>query len=106
MQFLVPLSSLLGFGPALRYVLATLTTFAPVFVANLLFSRAFRDAPHPDRALAWNLIGSMVGGTLEYASLLVGYRRLGLIVALLYLLAGAAALRSEKVRRGAAIATV
>jgi hypothetical protein len=103
LQFLVPLSSLLSFPPATRYLLATSITFAPVFVANLLFSRAFRDTAHPDRALAWNLIGSMIGGTFEYASLLVGYRNLAFVVAFLYLLAGAAAMRSERTRRVAEV---
>jgi hypothetical protein len=105
LQFLVPLTSLLSMPPATRYLLATFVTFAPVFVANLLFSRAFRDTRHADRALAWNLIGSMIGGTFEYASLLVGYRKLAFIVALLYLLAGAAALRSERARRLAVVTT-
>ena len=48
-------------------------------------------------------IGSMVGGTLEYASLLTGYRKLGLIVALLYLLAATAASRPARARARAAV---
>jgi hypothetical protein len=96
LQFAVPLQSLLVFEDTPRYLLAATITFAPVLVANLLFSRAFRDTAHPDRAFAWNLIGSMIGGTLEYASLLVGYRKLGLLVAALYLVAGSSALRRAR----------
>ena len=99
LQFAIPLRALLDLGAATRYSLAALITFAPVLVANLLFSRAFRDTAHPDRAFAWNLIGSMIGGTLEYASLLIGYRKLAFIVAALYLVAGAFAMRSARTTR-------
>jgi hypothetical protein len=95
-QFMFPLEDLLGFGAAARFLLASLLTFAPVLVANILFSRAFRDTAHPDRAFAWNLIGSMVGGTLEYTSLLLGYHKLMFVVAALYALAGLFAIRRSK----------
>lgn len=93
LQFLFPLDQLLGFGALARFALASLLTFGPVLVANILFSRAFRDTAHPDRAFAWNLIGSMVGGTLEYTSLLLGYHKLMFVVAALYALAGLFAMR-------------
>ena len=35
-------------------------------------------------AFATNLLGAMVGGVLEYSSLLLGYRMLLVVVALLY----------------------
>ena len=38
-------------------------------------------------AFAANLLGAMVGGTLEYASLITGYRFLLIVVAVLYALA-------------------
>lgn len=75
LQFVFPLDQLLGFGAVPRFALAGLLTFGPVLVANILFSPAFRDTAHPDRAFAWNLIGSMVDGTLEYTSLLLGYAK-------------------------------
>ena len=101
-QFLFPLEGLLGFGAASRFLLAGLLTFAPVLVANILFSRAFRDTAHPDRAFAWNLIGSMVGGTLEYTSLLLGYQKLAFIVAALYAVAGAFAIQRARAARSPA----
>ncbi|HEX3760417.1 MAG TPA: hypothetical protein VHW23_16990 [Kofleriaceae bacterium] len=96
LQFLFPLDQLLGLGAVARFAVASALTFGPVLVANLLFSRAFRDTAHPDRAFAWNLIGSMVGGTLEYTSLLLGYHKLMFIVAGLYALAGLFAMRRPR----------
>ena len=67
--------------------LASLVAFLPVFLANLVFAGSFKGTgPTADMAFASNLIGIMVGGMLEYASLLIGYRNLLLIVIAFYLL--------------------
>ena len=44
--------------------------------------RAFDQGIHVK--LATNLLGAMVGGVLEYASLVTGYRSLLIVIALLY----------------------
>jgi SAM-dependent methyltransferase len=85
--YLAPPDSLL-FEPAwLRYLVAGGLTFAPVFVANLVFSRSFRDTRTADMAFASNLLGAMVGGAVEYLALITGYQALLLVVAGLYGLA-------------------
>lgn len=73
---LVPLERLLLDQPLARYVLASGLAFAPVFLANVIFSNAFRDAEQADVAFACNLLGIMVGGRLEYLSLLLGHHLL------------------------------
>ncbi len=71
----------------LRYALASLVAFLPVFLANLVFAGSFKGTgPTADVAFASNLIGIMLGGMLEYASLLIGYQNLLLIVIAFYLL--------------------
>src|SRR5207302_7620797 len=61
----------------LRYALASVVAFLPVFVANLVFAGSFKGTgPTADVAFAANLIGIMLGGMLEYASLLIGYQNL------------------------------
>jgi hypothetical protein len=85
--FVLPPESLLINPPALRYLLAGVVAFAPVFLANLVFTYSFRDTRVADMAFASNLLGAMVGGALEYVALLTGYRFLLLVVAVLYLLA-------------------
>jgi len=85
--FALPPESLLIDPPWLRYALAAGVAFAPVFLANLVFTYSFRDTPTADMAFASNLLGAMVGGALEYVALLSGYRFLLLIVAALYALA-------------------
>jgi hypothetical protein len=83
----LPVDALLIDPPELRYALAAAIAFAPVFFANLVFAYSFRDIASADMAFASNLLGAMVGGTLEYLALLTGFRALLLVVAGLYLVA-------------------
>jgi hypothetical protein len=71
----------------LRFVAASLLTFAPIFFANLIFSVAFRDAPAAEELFGWNLVGATLGGVLEYSSMALGYNALALLVAGCYTLA-------------------
>jgi hypothetical protein len=84
---LVPSSALLELGVIPRFFAAVGLAFFPIFAANLLFAERFRDAPDPTAAFGANLLGAMVGGAIEYLSLLTGYRALLVIAAALYLLA-------------------
>ncbi|MCA1553478.1 MAG: hypothetical protein LC737_03780 [Chloroflexi bacterium] len=66
-NYSLPLQTMLAIPlPWLRYVLASLVTFAPIFLANVVFSHSFRDGDAADVAFASNLLGVMVGGMLEY----------------------------------------
>jgi hypothetical protein len=75
-NLLVPPEALLLGNPILRYLLASTLTFAPVFLANIIFANSFRDSQDADVAFASNLLGIMVGGGLEYFSMLIGYQLL------------------------------
>jgi SAM-dependent methyltransferase len=80
----------------LRYALASIVAFLPVFLANLVFAGSFKGTgPTADVAFASNLIGIMLGGMLEYASLLIGYRHLLLIVIGFYVLSALLLRRRE-----------
>jgi SAM-dependent methyltransferase len=70
-----------------RFLAATALAFAPVFLANLVFAQRFRDVGSSTTAFGANLLGSMIGGVLEYGALVVGHRSLLLAVAVLYALA-------------------
>ncbi len=95
-NYLVPVGTLLDIGSSsLRYVLVSVLAFAPVVVANLVFSRSFRDTERADSAFASNLVGIMVGGMVEYAALATGYQALLIPVAAFY---GLALLRARRGR--------
>jgi hypothetical protein len=85
--WLVPPSTLLGLGAAPRFLIAAALAFAPIFLANLVFAERFKEAASSTTAFGANLLGAMVGGLLEYVSLLVGYRALLIVAGALYGLA-------------------
>ncbi|HET9312117.1 MAG TPA: spermidine synthase [Actinomycetota bacterium] len=92
----VPQASLLGLPPFARFMTATVLAFAPVFFANLVFAERFRRVGSSTIAFGTNLLGAMVGGVLEYSALVVGYRSLLVLAAVLYLLAFAFGRRSQE----------
>jgi SAM-dependent methyltransferase len=104
--WLVPTDALLGFSVVPRFLLAATLAFFPIFVANLIFAERFRDTGDPTAAFGANLLGAMLGGTLEYLSLLVGFRALLFVVAALYLAAYVARPRGEQLQGDAATTPV
>jgi SAM-dependent methyltransferase len=84
---LVPASWLLSLEVVPRFLVASTLAFFPVFIANLVFASRFRDTADPTTAFGANLLGAMLGGVLEYLSLITGYRGLLVVAALLYALA-------------------
>jgi hypothetical protein len=83
----IPPSALLSLSPLPRFAAAVSIAFAPIFLANMVFAQRFRDTGDSGTAFGANLLGAMIGGILEYASLIVGYRWLLVFVAVLYGLA-------------------
>ncbi|GAA3155283.1 hypothetical protein GCM10010466_52790 [Planomonospora alba] len=85
LAWLVPNSWLLGLPVPLRAVAAVVVAFLPIFAANVVFAKRFADSADATTAFGANLLGAMAGGCLEYLALVVGYRGLLVVAALLYL---------------------
>ena len=82
-----PLANLLSVeSETLRFCFASLLVFSPIFFANLIFGLIFRDQPVAEHLFGWNLIGTTLGGVVEYTSMWVGYNALSVVVALTYAL--------------------
>ena len=74
----------------MRYLIASFVAFLPIFLANMIFSRSFKDTDKDngaDTAFGANLLGAMAGGILEYTALAAGYQALLLFAVGAYLLA-------------------
>ncbi len=81
----IELGSLLSIeSRGLRFLAAALLTFSPLFFANLLFGVIFARQPAAENLFGWNLLGSALGGLVEYTSMATGYSSLAVLVALLY----------------------
>lgn len=87
LSWVVPQAALLGLPAVPRFVTAAALAFAPVLLANLVFAQRFGDVASSTVAFGANLLGAMVGGVLEYLSLMTGFRFLLVVVAVLYGLA-------------------
>ena len=61
----------------------------PVFFSGMVFSRSFRDFANPSEALGVNLLGAVVGGTLENVVMIGGIAILSVLVVMLYALSAA-----------------
>ncbi len=71
--------------------------FSPIFCAGLLFGSAIKHSSSVARDYGVNLLGAMTGGVAEYASLVIGYRWLTIIIMICYL--GALLARGAEQRR-------
>jgi hypothetical protein len=80
----VPLAALNVLSFVTRAAAATLVVSLPIFFGGIIFALSFRTASRASTGLAANLFGAVVGGTLEYLSMLFGIRSLNLLALVLY----------------------
>jgi SAM-dependent methyltransferase len=85
--FAVPNATLLQLPVPLRLLASVAIAFAPIYLANVAFSKRFAASGDTRAAFAVNVLGAMLGGCLEYVALIVGYRELLVLAGLLYLCA-------------------
>lgn len=86
-NYVIPLEVLLGVPMAGRLLLAGTLVYSPLFFAGAAFARAFAASAAPSRVFGSNLVGAMFGGTLEYLSIMVGFKALWLLGAAVYFMA-------------------
>ena len=87
--------SLLWLGTTGQWLLGGLLVALPVLFAALIFAELFESRVDSSRALAFNVFGAVVGGVLEYLSMVTGTKALYLIAAAVYAAAFLALRRSE-----------
>ena len=84
--WLCPLDRFLAYGTA-GSMAALLVLTLPILFAAIVFAEAFEESPAGEYALAWNMLGAVVGATAENFSYVVGLPALVPLAALFYLLA-------------------
>src|SRR4051812_46078015 len=94
--YLLPASSLLSLGTAGQWIVGGLMVALPVFFAALIFSTLLGRRGDGSRALAYNLLGAIVGGVLGYSSMVIGIKGLYIVAAVLYVGALLLTRRSER----------
>ena len=86
LNFLIPLKMLHFESIFLKVLLSGTLIASPLFFAGIIFAHSFNKVADPDYSLGSNILGGVVGGVLEYQSLVTGFNYLFLLGFLLYLL--------------------
>jgi hypothetical protein len=97
-NFFVPIGSFLGLSIIWRIIIASLMQAVPLFFAGMIFAITFSKTPSIEIALGSNILGSVVGGILEYSSLILGIRSLYLLALLFYILSALPIFKSRIIR--------
>ena len=96
LAYAVPASALLRLGNIAQWTIGGFLVALPVFFAALIFSTLFRRRTDSTRALAYNLLGAIVGGMVEYSSMVFGIKALYLLAAAIYVGAMLLSRREER----------
>lgn len=83
-SFWIEPHAVLGAAPAIRYGYG-LVALSPIYFAGLVFARSFETSTVAGAALGANILGSAVGGWLEYSTMALGIRAMVPLAATLYL---------------------
>ena len=89
-------SRMLVADSTIRTLLAVIFVGLPVFFSGFAFATLFARVSDPTSALGSNLIGAVIGGFLEYGSLLFGSRLIYLLALVIYLAAWWSARRPSR----------
>lgn len=89
-------SSLNQYSLPVRGIVGGLINALPVGFAGVIVSMFLARSPNPAASLGSNLLGSVVGGCLEYLSMYLGLKALALMALILYLTAILFYIRSTK----------
>ena len=83
----LPSSLFLSLGQVTGGIVAALLLALPIFFAGMVFSGSLRRVTRVENAMASNLLGAILGGLIEYLSLILGIGALAWLALLLYVLA-------------------
>ncbi len=83
--FIVPVHKLLLGNPVAAAALGSALVALPVAFSGIVFSSSIKDGPDVALALGSNILGAVVGGLLEYSSLVAGFKAMYVLAAALYL---------------------
>ncbi len=83
-NYLIGVDFYLGKGWFWENIISNIVIFCPIAFAALIFARSFSKSTRPAFDLSSNLLGIILGGLAEYASLKFGYNALLILAAILY----------------------
>jgi hypothetical protein len=85
-SYFVPLQSLLERSLITRGVVSSIVVSMPLFFAGIIFATSLKNTKRIEVVFGSNLLGAMLGGFFEYASLAYGIKNLTMFAAAMYIL--------------------
>ncbi len=86
-NYLTPVHSILSTSTITKLLMSLLFVGTPIFFAAICFALLFRDAEATDLAYGWNVLGAVIGGLIEFFSMLIGLKALTLVALVSYIVA-------------------
>jgi hypothetical protein len=96
LAYAIPASALLPLGIVAQWIAGGVMVALPILFAALIFSTLLSRRRDASRALAYNLLGAIVGGVLEYSAMALGVKAMYIVAAMLYAGAAMYAVREER----------
>lgn len=85
LSYFFPFKLLLGLGTLPRLLATAVVMGLPICWASMVFSNSFARSARPEVALGSNLLGVVLGGSLEYLGNIVGLKSLYLVAIAIYI---------------------
>jgi hypothetical protein len=86
-NYLTPVHAILSTSTISKLLLSLLFVGTPIFFAAICFALLFRNAEATDLAYGWNVLGAVIGGLVEFFSMLIGLKALTLVALVSYVIA-------------------
>lgn len=86
LNYFFPVGIALKYGMAVKFLTAGVLIGLPIFFSGVIFVTKFQHTARRSIAMGSNLIGAMIGGMLEYSSMMFGFKNLLFLIVILYLL--------------------
>jgi len=83
-SYFTPLSALNALPIVERLTLGSFVLCLPFVFASMIFAISFSRVKDGHSALGMNLLGTLIGGALEYSSMILGISALNLVAIVLY----------------------
>ena len=96
-SYIIPLQSLLQQSLVTRGLISSAVVSIPLFFAGVIFATSLKKTKRIEIAFGSNLLGAMLGGFFEYASLSYGIKNLSIFAGVMYILSFVALMMRRKV---------
>jgi len=85
-SYIIPVQIALGYSLISKLFISIFLIGSPLFFASSCFVQIFSKREKVDIAFGWNILGSVVGGLLEFISLQTGIKSLIIVAIIIYLI--------------------